>query len=98
MFPYITDFLFGKLFDEFPYEAMRTDFKFVAQNIASTKVKPKDEVEKYKPVLINLIGQFSEKWNRILIQRDLLSDWPYACDYERKYNALIDQYKRLTFA
>ena len=92
----MTDSLFGKLFDKFPYEAMRTDFKFVAQNIASTKVKPKDEVEKYKPVLINLIAQFSEKWNRILIHRNLLSDWSYACDYERKYNALINAYNNLT--
>lgn len=98
MFPHITDFLFGKLFDEFPYEAMRADFKFVAQNIASVKVKPKDEIEKYKPVLFKLIRQFYEKWLRIFTQRDLISDWPHARNCDRKYNALIDQYKSLTFA
>jgi hypothetical protein len=80
----------------FPYEAMRSDFRFVATNIAKVKTLNYDDCRKYKSTLNNLISQFENKWSKIFEQRSLIfADWRHEKRLLRYVRTLRDEYRTI---
>lgn len=95
MFAYTNNIIEGWL-NPFPHKAMRSDFRFVATNIAKVKALNYDDVGRYKNTVNNLISQFDNKWLKIFEQRDLIfADWKHERKLLRYSQLLWDEYRTI---